>query len=130
MLFVRCDYNYQIFLSSVNASAIKKPMWAESLTLMIDFMDSKKSGDNNIVVKPDHEETEDESLAKVYNVFLGSSMGSGSGQGLDLDTSFILTYYDLEDWHMYRGLLALVGFMIGLKFLTYYVLLAKLRSTK
>lgn len=95
---------------------------------MVEFMENKKSGDVAVTDIDDQEISEEDKLTKVYNLFLGSSMSSG--KNFDLETSLILTYYELEDWHMYRGLVLLVAFMVGLKVLTYYVLLAKLKSTK
>ena len=125
ILFLRCEYAYEQFLASVNVSAITKPLWAQSLPIMMDFVKSKRNG---VLPGKQGPVSDEESLKRLYEVFAGGV--ATNGKGIDLNTSLILTYFEIEDYTLFTSLIILCAYMIGLKVMTYYVLLAKLHSTK
>ena len=106
-------------------SAITKPLWAQSLPIMMEFVNQKRYHGQAVVKAV----TPEDSLKRLYEVF-GGSLAKASGKGIDLNTSLILSYYEVEDYHLYTSLAILIAYMFALKILTYFVLLAKLHSTK
>ena len=94
---------------------------------MMEYVNSKRKG-----VLPGQggngPATEEETLKRLYEV-IGGSLAKGE-KGIDLNTSIIMSYFEIDDFTIYTSMAILTAYMIGLKVLTYYVLLAKLNSTK
>ena len=124
--FDRCEYNYREFLKTVNASAVVKPLWAQTLPLMLSYLDRNQ---NSVFDEDPSDLTEEEILQKLYSIFGGNIVSSG-GTGIDLNKSMILSYFEIDDYTFFTSTGLLLIYMIVLKISTYYILLAKLHSTK
>ncbi|CAG2166748.1 unnamed protein product, partial [Oppiella nova] len=73
----RCEYNYQQFLQTVNQSAVTKPLWAESLPILMGYVDQKRGVES--VVYETEEEEENANIERLYRVFGGGVMKEGQG---------------------------------------------------
>lgn len=89
----------------------------------MEYLDNKRNPSEE-----EHEITDEESLKRLYKVFGGSVVKGSSG--IDLDKSLILSYYEVEDYNLYTSIGILTFYMVALKVMTYYVLLAKLHAAK
>jgi hypothetical protein len=126
--FQRCDYAYEQFLRNVNASAITKPLWAQYLPFMLDFIDAKKEEEefeDGVVLNVEKNVS---AIDRLYSIFIGRFV-RGENE-FSFEKSFMLTYYEINDFHFIRAIAILVLYMVVLKVFTYFVLLAKLHSKK
>ena len=101
-------------------TAIEKPLWAQALPLIMQYVDMQRGGE-------EHELTDQETVDRLLKVFSGSLT---KGKEVDFNQSLTLTFFNLEDYMIYSSIIILTGYMIALKVTTYYVLLAKLHSAK
>lgn len=123
--FNRCDYAYEQFLKSVNVTAITRPQWAQFLPLMLSYIDKK----NSVIDFEDSDENKQtDDIQRLFGLFGGSFVEEG--QSLSMDKSLILSYYELNDQYFMRATGILIAYVVIFKILTYYVLMAKLHSTK
>jgi hypothetical protein len=123
--FQRCNYAYEQFLRSVNASALTKPLWVQYLPIMLDFIDTQKELEDGVVL---NEEKNVSAIDRFYSIFAGGIVEEG--KEFSYDESLMLSYFGINDFHFIRAIVILVSFMAVLKVLTYFVLLAKLHSKK
>ena len=120
--FDRCEYDYNEFLSSVNQSAIVKPLWAQYLPMILNVIDSDSSGKNN-----DEEDDDQRVINKIYSMSF-QSLNSQS-KSLNFNQSLILSYFDLDnDNILYTSIAALIIYYVVFKISTYFIILAKLNS--
>ncbi len=123
--FQRCNYAYEQFLRSVNTSAITKPLWAKYLPLMLDFIDTKKGLEDDVVLIVENNVS---AIDRFYSIFFGGLVEEG--KKFSYDESLMLTYYEINDFYFIRAIAILVSYVALFKVLTYFVLLAKLHSKK
>ena len=124
--FDRCQYNYELFASRVNVSAIEKPTWAEYLPFMLTTLNP--NGDQN----PDESLTgmdEDEiAIRQLYTTAFDAVNGRNASKAFSYDVSIIFSYYNIDgDWVLYRSLIIMVIYLIIVKIITYFVILNKLK---
>ncbi|XP_046920099.2 ATP-binding cassette sub-family G member 4-like [Dermatophagoides farinae] len=124
--FDRCQYNYELFVSRVNVSAIEKPTWAEYLPFMLSTLNP--NGDQN----PDESLTgmdEDEiAIRQLYTTAFDAVNGRNTSKAFSYDVSIIFSYYNIDgDWVLYRSLIIMVIYLIIVKIITYFVILNKLK---
>jgi len=118
--FDRCDYEYQVFLSSVNVSEIAKPMWARYMPLILNAMTN------------DGEEIDDEDDQKVIDRIYTMSLQAINNDAayVNMERSLILVYFELNsDTILYVSIFAMTAYFLIMKVATYFIVLAKLNSS-
>ncbi|XP_054158376.1 ATP-binding cassette sub-family G member 1-like [Oppia nitens] len=122
----RCLYDYRQFLDTHNVTTIRKPLWAKAYPIITSYVDQLRGRDTPLFL--DEHDEDEYNLQRMYRVFGGSLVKDENG--INLDRSLILAFYDLSDNYIYLALGILVFYMVALKVLTYFIVLYKLHVTK
>lgn len=119
--FDRCVFDYQTFLEHTNTSTIEKPVWAQYLPLMFQYM-----GQALPEMAANSTEDPDEFVLKqMYS--MSSQQVSGSSREVSFDRSLILDYYELEgDALLYREIIYLAIYYVVVKVTTYFIIIARM----
>ena len=121
--FGRCEFNYQEFLSTVNATEIEKPLWARYMPLILNVLaDGEDFGDGTGA------DEDQKVINKIYTITFQAV--NKDTKEIDMDRSLILSYFEIYDDNvLYVSVVAMAIYYVVLKVLTYFIILAKLNSS-
>jgi len=135
----RCDFTYGEFVKTINVSAVQKPSWAQYMPLILETLESDPNKISSGFETPDPNVDEDETfLKKIYEIAFSVTSGDDpeamekikNGTMFDFNRSLILSYFELDnDNILIINSLIMVAYYFGLKIVTYWVVMFKLRRS-
>lgn len=120
--FDRCNFDYQKFVTSLNGTEVKKPLWAQYLPIMM----SALGPPSNVTDASEIENADEDDLLikQIYSIALQTVDNSTR---VSMDRSLILSYYELtSDITLYHSIAALTIYYAVIKVATYFIIYARL----